>query len=229
MGKTAFVIDDEENIREIITCALGSCAIRVESFEDAVLMLDKLRETRPDVILLDIMLPEIDGITVLKRLKNNAKTASIPVIMITAKSSEIDRVNGLDLGADDYIVKPFGILELMARVRAVLRRNSQPVEEKSEYTCSDLTLNVESHEVMCSGKKIDLTLKEFELLKLLMQNVGKVMPRNELLDAIWGYSYVGETRTLDMHIRSLRFKLGDSGQKYIATVRGIGYKLNLNS
>lgn len=229
MGKIAFVVDDEENIREIIKCALESCGIKVESFEDAVSMLKKIPETEPDVILLDIMLPEIDGITALRRLKSDAKTASIPVIMITAKSSEIDRVNGLDLGADDYIVKPFGILELMARVRAVLRRNSQPVEEKSEYTCSDLILNVESHEVELCGQQVDLTLKEFELLKLLMENVGKVMPRNELLDSIWGYSYVGETRTLDMHIRSLRLKLGDSGQRYIATVRGIGYKLNPNA
>ena len=226
MGKIAFVVDDEENIREIITCALESCGINVESFEDAVSMLKKLQETEPDVILLDIMLPEIDGISVLKRLKNDNRTASIPVIMITAKSSEVDRVNGLDFGADDYIVKPFGILELMARVRAVLRRNSKPFEEKSLYSCSDLTLDVKSHEVMLGGNKIDLTLKEFELLKLLMENVGKVMPRNELLDAIWGYTYVGETRTLDMHIRSLRYKLGDSGQKYIATIRGIGYKLN---
>lgn len=226
MGRTAFVVDDEENIREIITCALESCGIHVEGFEDAVSMLKKTAETVPDVILLDIMLPEIDGITALKMLKADAKTASVPVIMITAKSSEIDRVNGLDQGADDYIVKPFGILELMARVRAVLRRNSQPIEEKSSYNCSDITLNVESHEVKLSGVSVDLTLKEFELLKLLMENVGKVMPRNELLDSIWGYSYVGETRTLDMHIRSLRFKLGDSGQKYIATVRGIGYKLN---
>lgn len=226
MGKIAFVVDDEENIREIITCALESCGINVESFEDAVSMLKKLQETEPDVILLDIMLPEIDGISVLKRLKNDNRTASIPVIMITAKSSEVDRVNGLDFGADDYIVKPFGILELMARVRAVLRRNSKPFEEKSLYSCSDLTLDVKSHEVMLGGNKIDLTLKEFELLKLLMENVGKVMPRNELLDAIWGYTYVGETRTLDMHIRSLRYKLGDSGQKYVATIRGIGYKLN---
>lgn len=226
MNKIAFVVDDEDNIREIISCALESCNIVVEAFEDATLMFEALKSKRPDVILLDIMLPNIDGITALKNLKSNARYKTIPVIMLTAKGSEIDRVQGLDSGADDYIVKPFGILELMARVRATLRRNDNVFEESKTFTHKNIVLNVDSHEVTCEGEKIELTLKEFQLLKMLIENVGRVLTRNELLDTVWGYGYVGETRTLDMHIRSLRQKLGDSGQKYITTVRGVGYKLN---
>lgn len=226
MNKLAFVVDDEENIREIITCALESCNIDVEAFEDATLMFDALRSKKPDVILLDIMLPNIDGITALKSLKSNIIYQSIPVIMLTAKGSEIDRVQGLDFGADDYIVKPFGILELMARVRATLRRNKSTKTDIKTYQHRDIILNVDSHEVTHGGVKIELTLKEFQLLKMLIENVGKVLTRNELLDTVWGYGYVGETRTLDMHIRSLRQKLDDGEQKYITTVRGVGYKLN---
>jgi two-component system alkaline phosphatase synthesis response regulator PhoP len=227
MEKHAFVVDDEENIREIVKCALESCGIKVKGFEDAVEMLESIKTNVPDLILLDIMLPNMDGLEALRKLKATKNTAEIPVIMLTAKSSEIDRVTGLDLGADDYIVKPFGILELMARVRASLRRKGTAADIKTVYEHNGIKLDSESREVVLDGDNIELTLKEFELLKLLIENKGKAMVRNALLDTVWGYGYIGETRTLDMHIRSLRLKLHDSGEKYISTVRGIGYKLNM--
>ena len=227
MEKHAFVVDDEENIREIVKCALESCGIKVTGFEDAVSMLDSLKTNKPDVILLDIMLPQVDGLEALKRLKADPDTALLPVIMLTAKGSETDRVTGLDLGADDYIVKPFGVLELMARVRAALRRNTSPIEERTVYEHNGIRLDIDSREVTQDGRSVELTLKEFELLKLLLENTGKAMARNVLLDTVWGYGYIGETRTLDMHVRSLRQKLNDGGGKYITTVRGIGYKFNV--
>jgi two-component system, OmpR family, alkaline phosphatase synthesis response regulator PhoP len=225
MEKRAFVVDDEENIREIVKCALESCGIKVTGFEDAVAMLDALKSDVPDVILLDIMLPQMDGLEALRRIKASAEAAQVPVLMLTAKGGEVDRVTGLDLGADDYIVKPFGVLELMARVRAALRRKGSQPEQKTVYEHSGIRLDTDSHEVMQDGHPVELTLKEFELLKLLIENTGKAMARNVLLDTVWGYGYIGETRTLDMHVRSLRQKLNDTG-KYISTVRGIGYKFN---
>jgi two-component system, OmpR family, alkaline phosphatase synthesis response regulator PhoP len=227
MGKHAFVVDDEENIREIIKCALESCGIKVTGFENAVSMLESIKSGAPDIILLDIMLPQIDGLEALRRLKSDPETSATPVIMLTAKGSETDRVNGLDNGADDYIVKPFGVLELMARVRAALRRNGTQAEKKTVYEHNGIKLDTDSHEVTQDGAPVELTLKEFELLKLLLENTGKAMTRNVLLDTVWGYVYIGETRTLDMHVRSLRQKLHDDGGKYITTVRGVGYKFNL--
>lgn len=227
MEKHAYIVDDEENIREIVKCALESCGMMVTGFEDAVSMLEQVKSDMPDVVLLDIMLPQIDGIEALRRLKVDPETVSIPVIMLTAKGGEIDRVNGLDRGADDYIVKPFGVLELMARVRAVTRRNGPQTDQKTVYGHNGIRLDVDSREVTQDGKLVDLTLKEFELLKLLLENTGKAMARNVLLDTVWGYGYIGETRTLDMHVRSLRQKLHDNTGKYITTVRGIGYKFNL--
>lgn len=224
MEKHAFVVDDEENIREIVKCALESCGIMVSGFEDARSMVEALRAEIPDIILLDIMLPEMDGLEALRRIKATKGIAAVPVILLTAKGSEIDRVNGLDLGADDYIVKPFGVLELMARVRAVLRRNNAVSDQKPVYEKNGVKLDINSHEVTLDGAPVALTLKEFELLRMLIENAGNVITRNELLDTIWGYGYIGETRTLDMHVRSLRQKLHDSGGKYIATVRGVGYK-----
>lgn len=226
MQKQAFIVDDEENIREIVKCALESSGIVVMGFENAALMFESIKKTVPDLILLDIMLPEIDGFETLRRLKSNTDTKDIPVIMLTAKGSEIDRVTGLDLGADDYIVKPFGVLELMARARAALRRNNKSEEIKTVFEHNGIVLNTEFHEVRQKGEIVELTPKEFELLKILMENEGKAMTRNVLLDTVWGYGYIGETRTLDMHIRSLRHKLSDSEGKYISTVRGIGYKFN---
>ncbi len=227
MEKHAFVVDDEENIREIVKCALESCQIKVTGFEDATLMLEAVKKNIPNLIILDIMLPHMDGLEALRRLKADLSTANIPVIMLTAKGSEIDRVTGLDLGADDYIVKPFGVLELMARARAALRRKGTAAKNETVYEHNGIKLDSESREVMLDHDCIELTLKEFELLKLLMKNKGKAMARNQLLDTVWGYGYIGETRTLDMHIRALRLKLHDSGEKYITTVRGIGYKFNM--
>jgi two-component system, OmpR family, alkaline phosphatase synthesis response regulator PhoP len=227
MVKNAFVVDDEENIREIVKCALESCGIKVTVFEDATSMLESLKSNKPDIILLDIMLPQMDGLEALRRLKAIPETAATPVILLTARGSETDRVTGLDLGADDYIVKPFGVLELMARARAVLRRNGAPSEQKTVYEHNGIRLDIESHEVTQDGVTVELTLKEFELLTLLIKNTGKALTRNVLLDTVWGYGYIGETRTLDMHVRSLRQKLHDNGNKYITTVRGIGYKFNM--
>jgi two-component system alkaline phosphatase synthesis response regulator PhoP len=229
MEKRAFVVEDDDNIREIVKYSLKSCGLAVTGFDDAVSMLEHIGKSMPDVILLDIMLPTLDGLEALKRLKANAETSGIPVILLTARSSEIDKVTGLDLGADDYITKPFGVLELMARVRAVLRHGAAEHEKTETYEINSLRLDTSSHEVHVDGKLIELTLKEFDLLKLLMQNAGKVIRRNALLDDVWGYGYAGETRTLDMHIRSLRQKLNDDAEnsRYISTVRGVGYKFNV--
>jgi two-component system alkaline phosphatase synthesis response regulator PhoP len=228
MAKTAFVVDDEENIREIIRCSVESCGLSVCGFEDALQMLAELSRRTPEIIILDIMLPGIDGLEALRRIKSNPATASIPVIMLTAKSSETDKVAGLDLGADDYITKPFGVLELMARIRAALRHGSIQTENNTIFEHRGLVLDIGRHEVFLNDMQIELTLKEFELLKKLMENAGKVILRNTLLDEVWGYGYGGETRTLDMHIRSLRQKLNDdsSSSGYISTVRGVGYKFN---
>jgi two-component system alkaline phosphatase synthesis response regulator PhoP len=228
MAKTAFVVDDEENIREIIRCSVESCGLSVCGFEDALQMLNELSRRTPEIIILDIMLPGIDGLEALRRIKSNPATASIPVIMLTAKSSETDKVAGLDLGADDYITKPFGVLELMARIRTALRHGSIQTENNTIFEHRGLVLDLGRHEVIVNDGQIELTLKEFELLKKLMENAGKVILRNTLLDEVWGYGYGGETRTLDMHIRSLRQKLNDdsSSSGYISTVRGVGYKFN---
>lgn len=226
--KQAFIVEDDDNIREIIQCSLESCGLAVTGFENAVEMFSALPKGNPDVILLDLMLPRMDGMDALKELKANPKTAPIPVLILTAKSSEPDKVTGLDLGADDYITKPFGVLELMARVRAVLRRSSGEQEKCPAFELHGLKLDTAKHEVTQNGKKVNLTLKEFDLLRLLMENTDRVLTRNEILDDVWGCNYSGESRTLDMHIRSLRQKLGsDIGENgLISTVRGVGYKFN---
>ena len=228
MKKLAFVVEDDENIREIIRCALESCSLRVSGFEDAVEMFGELGRQLPDIILLDLMLPRMDGLDALKKLKADVRSAHIPVLILTAKSSETDKVAGLDLGADDYMTKPFGVLELMARVRAALRRSSAAGGNQPVCEARGLRLDSARREVTRNGEKIELTLKEFELLRLLMCNADRVMARDEILDSVWGYGYSGETRTLDMHIRSLRQKLGDSAGDggYIKTVRGVGYQFN---
>lgn len=229
MQKLAFVVEDDGNIREIVRCVLESCGLRVEGFEDAAAMFGALSGQTPNLILLDLMLPQMDGLSALKKLKGNAATARIPVLILTAKSSETDKVAGLDLGADDYITKPFGVLELMARVRAALRRASGGPADRGEV-CErrGLRLDKARHEVTLNAENIELTLKEFELLQFLMENAGRALDRNEILDHVWGSGYNGETRTLDMHIRSLRQKLGDNagGGGFISTVRGVGYKFN---
>lgn len=227
MPKTAFVVEDEDNIREIIRCSIESCGLAVKGFEDAVAMFRELNQMKPDLIILDIMLPQMDGLEALRKIRSGA-ASSVPVILLTAKSSEIDKVTGLDLGADDYITKPFGVLELMARVRAVLRHSSPAAQGADVLEYGGLKLDSDRHEVILDGDPVTLTLKEFELLKILMENPGRALTRSALLDSVWGYGFAGETRTLDMHIRSLRQKLGDEAEnsRFIATVRGVGYKFN---
>lgn len=227
MRKRAFVVEDEENIREVIRCTLESCGLAVTGFEDADSMLAALSENMPDLILLDLMLPGTDGMEALRRVKSGP-AASVPVIILTARAGETDVVAGLDRGADDYVTKPFGVLELMARVRAVLRRGAPAGAEGEVLECRGVRMDTARHEVTLDGNPVALTLKEFELLQVLMENRGNVMPRNTLLDRIWGYDYAGETRTLDMHVRSLRHKLRDDAEteRYIATVRGVGYRFN---
>lgn len=225
MSKTAFVVEDEENIREVIRCALESCGLRVAGFEDAETMFAELARCAPDLVLLDIMLPGMDGLSALRQIRAGA-ARQVPVILLTAKGGETDKVAGLDLGADDYITKPFGVLELMARARAALRHAGHAADQGDVLSAGGIRLDRARHEVSLGGRPVELTLKEFELLELLMENAGKAMTRNALLDRVWGYGYAGETRTLDMHVRSLRQKLGETGAngRFITTVRGVGYK-----
>lgn len=226
MAQHIFVTEDEEDIREVIKCTLESFSYRISAFETAEECLAAARAETPDLILMDIMLPGMDGVTALGRLKSAAQTRDIPVIMLTAKSSEVDKVTGLDAGAVDYVVKPFGVLELAARVRAALRGKQKAEKTEEVLVSCDIVLDPKKRQVLLRGEPVELTLKEFELLRMLMEQRERVLPRETLLDEIWGYDYVGETRTLDMHVRTLRAKLGDDGeaQRFIKTVRGVGYR-----
>lgn len=226
MSKRIYITEDEEDIREVIRCTLESFSYEISAFENAEDCLEAAQKEPPDLILMDIMLPGMDGITALKQLKTQRQTKGIPVIMLTAKSSEVDKVTGLDGGADDYITKPFGVLELAARVRAALRKSETYAPKPEILSAGDITLDPNKRMVTQNGQPVELTLKEFELLRMLMENRDRVLPRETLLDKIWGYDYMGETRTLDMHVRTLRGKLGDNGeiQRYIKTVRGVGYR-----
>ncbi len=222
-----YILEDDSGIRELVSYALHAAGYEAKGFEEAVSFWAALRREQPELILLDIMLPGEDGITVLKKLKAVEDTEHIPVIMTTAKGAEYDKVLGLDLGADDYLAKPFGMMELLSRVRAVLRRTARqapPKEGTGRYICQDLVLDEAAHVVTATGAHVILTLKEFRLLHLLMQRQGAVVPRDTLLKEVWGYDYDGETRTLDVHIGTLRQKLGPCGG-YIETVRGVGYKI----
>ncbi len=223
MDNLIYITEDEENIRELLKCTLESFGYSAETFESGEDLFKGLEEKTPQLVILDLMLPGISGLDILKKMKETGKYKNIPVIILTAKNSEIDKVAGLDIGADDYITKPFGILELMARVRVVLRRNEKTSEEI--LNIKDLFINLKKHEVSKHGEIISLTLKEYELLKILMENCDKVMERDKLLNIIWGVDFIGETRTLDMHIKSLRKKIGDNIEEpvYIKTVRGVGY------
>lgn len=221
-----YLVEDDENIRELVRCTLESFAYEVSAFETAEEMLSQVEKSLPDLILLDIMLPGMEGIEALRILKSNARSEPVPVIMLTAKNSEIDKVRGLDLGADDYIGKPFGILELTARVRTALRRKEKMAAAlPSMIYVKDLCIDDQKHQVTQNGIPVELTLKEYQLLKLLAENKERVIPREELLNVIWGIDFAGETRTLDMHIKSLRAKLSDNpgAPRYIKTVRGVGY------
>lgn len=224
-GEKILVVDDELNIVELIRYNLEANGYKVDFSLNGREGLNKSIQNRPDLILLDIMLPELDGFDVCKELKKNKETMGIPIIMLTAKGEEFDKILGLELGADDYITKPFSVRELLARIKAVLRRNLKQ-EQEEVMLLGELTICLDRHEVLKKGEMVDLTLKEFELLKLLVMNKGKVLTRDFLLDRVWGYEYYGETRTVDVHIRHLRQKIedDDSNPRYIETVRGIGYK-----
>lgn len=220
-----YIIEDDKNIRELVVYTLQSTNFIARGFEDSTTFFTALAQEQPELILLDIMLPGDDGITILKKLKSNTATQHIPVIMVTAKGAEYEKVQALDAGADDYVTKPFGMMELVSRVKAVLRRTTSTTEMKPEiFTYEDITLELSEHQVRVGGEKVALTLKEFELLERLVKKPGRVLTRDFLLTDIWGYDFDGETRTIDVHIRTLRQKLGTAGN-LITTVRGVGYKL----
>lgn len=221
-----YLLEDDESIRELLCYSLQKTGNDAKGFAAPSGLYEAIAEQLPELILLDVMLPEEDGLTVLGRLRGSAQTADIPVIMLTAKGSEFDKVTALDAGADDYIVKPFGVMELVARVRAVLRRANR-TEAKPEdelYAIGDMTLSRSMRQVKVAGEEIKLTYKEFELLLLLFENRGKVLSRDRILRDVWDYEFDGENRTVDVHIRTMRQKLGSAGD-LIETIRGVGYKL----
>ena len=218
-----YLVEDDQNIRELVTYTLSSLGMAATGFAVPSAFWAAMQRETPQLVLLDLMLPEEDGLSVLKKLRDSAKWARLPVIILTAKDSEYDRVVGLDRGADDYVTKPFGMMELVARIKAVLRRVDPATEEI--YCAGTLELNAVRHTVTAAGQPVTLTRKEYELLRLLLQNPGMVFTRDQLLDRVWGYAFNGENRTVDVHIRTLRQKLGDAGE-CVETVRGLGYKLN---
>ena len=218
-----FLLEDDDSIRKLVIYALESQGFRVEGFSEPKAFWGAIGAAVPDLLLLDIMLPGEDGMTILKKLRRDSRTKSLPVIMLTAKNTEFDRVEGLDSGADDYISKPFGMMELIARIRAVLRR-LEKTEGIKEYRVGSLYLCPDRHEIRVGDRQIDLTYKEFSLLCLFCENRGIVLTRSQLMDKVWGLEAEYENRTLDVHIRTLRSKLGEAGS-YIETVRGIGYRM----
>lgn len=215
-----YIVEDDRNIQEIELFALKNSGYQAAGFETAKDFYKALSEKLPELILLDIMLPDEDGLSILKSLRTRADTQKIPVILVTAKSTEIDKVKGLDGGADDYIAKPFGVMEMIARVKALLRRSGGA--EESLMTCGNVTLDSEKRMVYVDGKPVELTYKEFELLKLLMKNHGIVISRDVIMERVWDSSFEGESRTIDVHVRTLRQKLGDGGA-LIKTIRNVGY------
>ena len=219
-----YCVEDDGNIRELILYTLHTTGFKAYGFVDSEEFYEKMAEELPSLILLDIMLPRKDGLTILDELKKSNKTKDIPVILTTAKDSEFDKVRGLDLGADDYITKPFGMMEMVSRIKAVLRRCA-PQGKKIELRLGDIYLNNAERTVRVGRDEIILSFKEFELLKLLMENPELVFSRDNLLNSVWGYEYLGESRTVDVHIRTLRQKLG-AGSKAIQTIRNVGYKMS---
>ncbi len=225
--RSIFLVEDESHIQQLIKYNLEANGYSISVFGSGEEMLARCEAVKPDMFILDIMLPGIDGYEILRRIRQNSNLKTLPVIMLTAKGEEFDRVLGLELGADDYITKPFSVRELVARIKAVFRRSDQPVESTAKVlTAGNITVDSERHEVLKDGRKIELTPKEFKLLKILIQNRGKVMARDVLLEKVWGFDYYGETRTVDVHIRYLRQKIenDDSKPEYIETVRGVGYR-----
>ena len=218
-----FCVEDDSGIRDLMIYTLNSSGVEAEGFADGEALFAALGSRTPELIMLDIMLPGEDGISILKKLRSSSMTADIPVIMATAKGTEYDKVIGLDLGADDYLAKPFGMMEMVSRVRAVLRR-SAPRPSERLLRVGELEMNLGEHTVTAGGRRVQLTLKEFELLHKFMANPGRAFTREQLLTTVWGEEFVGETRTVDVHIGTLRTKLGDCGG-YIETVRGVGYRM----
>jgi len=218
-----YIVEDDVNIREIECFSLKNAGYHIEDFSSAKDFFTRIKEKVPDLILLDIMLPDEDGLEIVRKLRKRAETKFVPIILVTAKTSEMDKVKGLDIGADDYLTKPFGVMELISRVKAMLRRTMQLSEDKL-LTIGEIFLDDEKRMVYVNDEACELTYKEFELLKMLMKNTGIVLQREDIMVKIWGIDYEGESRTLDMHIKTLRQKLGDAGSR-IKTVRNVGYRL----
>lgn len=223
MAVHIYIVEDDKNIREIEMFALKNSGYAVEEFENAKSFFSRTAEKVPDLVLLDIMLPDMDGLEIVKKLRSRPDTVRVPIILVTAKTTELDKVKGLDIGADDYLTKPFGVMELISRVKALLRR-SRALQDDKQLVLGDITLDSERREVHVGGDLCELTFKEFELLKLLMVNAGIVLHRDTIMSDVWGTDYEGESRTLDMHIKTLRQKLGEAGNM-IKTVRNVGYKM----
>ena len=229
MKYSIFVVEDDNSIRDLYEMAFDNDEFICKSFTRAEDMFEEIKVNKPHLIILDIMLPGIDGLTALKQLKSDQATSSIPIIIASAKGDEDSKVRGLDIGADDYIAKPFGMLELIARVKANLRKVSYRKADSSILKAGEIVINDAEHIVTVNGQHVVITLKEYNLLKLLINRIDIVIPREVILKEVWGYDFVGETRTLDMHIKSLRAKLGVyTSTPYIKTVRGVGYKFSLS-
>lgn len=220
-----FCVEDDQAIRDLMIYTLQTTGFTATGFDGGEALFAALKSQHPQLILLDIMLPGKDGITILKELRANSETADIPVIMATAKGTEYDKVIGLDSGADDYLTKPFGMMEMVSRIKAVLRR-TEPKKQAHTLTVGALTMNTSEHTVWKDGERLQLTLKEYEILKLFMEYPGRVFTRDQLLQRVWGTDYFGETRTVDVHIGTLRTKLGSCGD-WIETVRGVGYRMEV--
>lgn len=220
-----YILEDDDNIRKLINYSLKSQGFEVQDFALPTAFWAALQTTNPDLLLLDIMLPEEDGISILKKLRSNPKTSTIPVIMLTAKDSEYDVVTGLDSGADDYVTKPFGMMALVSRIKAVLRRYEKSDSHKELLEAGGIKIDENQHTVFAGNQQLFLTVKEFDLLVLLIKNRGNVLTREHLLESVWGLSSEIESRTVDVHIRTLRAKLGEY-EKNIETIRGVGYKFN---
>ncbi len=222
-----FIVEDDNDIREMESYALETNGFEVKAFESGKLFHQAIAEETPDLVLLDIMLPDEDGLSILRTLRQQPKTENVLIIMVTAKTTETDKVRGLDMGADDYLAKPFGIMELVSRVKALLRRSqiaAPDAKKTAVYTYKSIMLNDDKHRVEINGEQVELTFKEYELLKHLLMEQGSVLTREQLMETVWGFQFTGETRTVDMHIKTLRHKIGDAG-RLIETVRNVGYRL----